>query len=48
MEAEKRGLVIVPEDEKQTDEAGFWPPFSPPLREANTEASRMLLLSRQG
>lgn len=48
MEDEKRGLVIIPEDERQTDEVGFWPPSSPPLREASAEAARMLLLCRQG
>lgn len=30
METEKRGSVIVSEEEKQTDEAGFWPTSSPP------------------
>lgn len=48
MEAEKRGLVIVPEDEKETDKAAFWSPSSPSLREASAEAARMLLLCRQG
>lgn len=48
MEAEKRGLVILPGDEKQTDEAGFWPPSHPLQKEASEEAARMLLLCRQG
>jgi len=37
----KRGSVIVPEEEKQTDEAGFWPTSSPPRRAATAGAARM-------
>lgn len=40
-EAGKRGLVIVPEEEKQADAAGFWPTSSPPRAAASAGAARM-------